>query len=488
MSDARYKRKDYENALPAWELVSDVCAGELAVKSKGQKYLPKPNPRDNSPLNNARYEQYKTRAVFFNATGRTLAGLVGAAFRVAPSADIPSALEYLHTDANGAGVSIYQQSQSALGHVLQKGRHALYVDYPATQSPATLAQQRAGLIRANIISVNAENVINWRTELVGGVHRLSLVVIQENVEEIDGFGVADVTQWRVLQIVEGVYTVTVWRVNDKDELYIYSQAMPLDGAGRNWEIIPFLFIGAQNNDANIDQPPLLDLSLINVAHYRNSADYEDSVFFVGQVQPYITGLDEQWRDWISDPKHPERAIYIGSRTPILLPSGSTFGLAQAQPNMIVREAMQDKERQMVALGARLISKGEAVKTATEAQAENEVEHSVLSLCVQNVSEAYIQAIRWCARFMNSAADSVEYAINTKFAESTFNPQALTALIQAWQAGRIPSADVTANLQRMGIISSEKTAEEVADELASDGAGLGLDNLDGVNHGNASSIS
>lgn len=477
MADVKHQRKEYANALPAWELVADVCAGELAVKAKGPTYLPRPNPLDTSRQNAARYDQYKARAVFFNATGRTLAGLVGAAFRVVPSAELPGELEYLQTDASGSGVSVYQQSQSVLASVLQKGRHALYVDYPATQSPATLAQQRAGLIRANIISVNAEQVINWRTELVGGVHRLTLVVIREVVEEINGFGADEVTQWRALEIIEGRYTVTVWRTNEKGDLYIYSQAQPLDGAGRPWEMIPFSFVGAQNNDPTVDDSPLLDLALINVAHYRNSADYEDSVFFVGQVQPYITGLDEQWRDWISDPKHPERAIYIGSRTPLLLPSGASFGLAQAQPNMIVREAMQDKERQMVALGARLIQKGEAVKTATEAQAENEVEHSVLSLAVQNVSEAYTQAIAWCARFMNAAADSVAYVINTKFSEKTFDPQALTAIVQAWQAGRVPSSDVTVTLQRMGVISSEKTPEQVADELESETAGLGLDDGD-----------
>lgn len=487
MSDVKFRRKEFDSALPDWELVADVCAGERAVKSKGQIYLPKPNPLDNSRQNEARYEAYKKRATFFNATGRTLQGLVGSAFRVSPEAQIPPALDYLHTDASGSGVSIYQQSQSVLASVLQKGRSALYVDYPATESPTTLAQQRSGLIRANILAIDAAQVINWRSELFGGVHRLSLVVIEETVEEIDGFGVAEVMQWRALELIEGVYTVTVWREDEKGNLFVFSQVQPRDGSGNYWDLIPFTFVGAQNNDSSVDPLPLLDLALINVAHYRNSADYEDSVFFVGQVQPYITGLHEQWRDWMTDPKHPERAIYIGSRSPLLLPQGATFGLVQAQPNMIVREAMQDKERQMIALGARLISKGEAVKTATEAQAENEIQHSVLSLAVQNVSEAYTQAVSWCARFMNVAASAIEYAINTKFSETTFDPQALTALVQAWQAGRVPSSDVTTNLQRMGIISSEKTAEQVADELDSETAGLGLDNTDAMTNGDASSI-
>lgn len=481
MADVTYTRKEYDYALSDWQLVGDVCAGERAIKAGGTKYLPKPNPLDFRKENDERYKQYSARAVFYNATGRTLAGLVGAAFRVDPVAKLPTALEYLATDANGAGVSIYQQSQAALGKVLQKARHALYVDYPATDSPASLAQQKAGAIRANIIAVNAEQVTNWRTTVTGGVHRLSLVVIKEISEEADGFGVSEVEQWRALELIGDIYSVTVWRKNEKGEPVIFSQAVPLDGKGNAWDEIPFTFIGAQNNDHNIDDSPLLDLARVNVAHYRNSADYEDSVFFVGQVQPFITGVDDFWV------KQAEKSgLYIGSRSPVMLPHGATFGMVQAAPNMIVREAMQDKEQQMIALGARLVTQGEAVKTATQAQAENEVEHSVLSLCVKNVSEAYTQAIKWCARFMNSPDSGIEYSINSQFSEKSFDPQALTALVGAWQAGRVPSSDVTVNLQRMGVISSEKTPEQVAEELDSETAGLGLDEPGAVDNGDAAS--
>ena len=482
MSDVTYTRKDYDAALPDWLLVSDACAGERSVKARGATYLPRPNPLDQRREAEERYRQYLARACYYNATGRTLAGLVGAAFRVDPVAKFPAALKYLETDASGAGVSVYQQSQATLANVLQKGRHALYVDYPATESPATLAQQRAGQIRANIITVNAEQVINWRTVVIGGVHKLALVVIREIVEEIDGFGVAEVEQWRALELAGGAYSVTVWRKNEKGEPVIVSQVFPRDGAGNVWDQIPFTFVGAQNNDHSVDTPPLVDLARVNIAHYRNSADYEDSVFFVGQVQPYIIGVDDVWAI-----EAQKAGLYIGSRSPIMLPLGASFGLAQAAPNSMVREAMQDKERQMIALGARLISKGEAVKTATEAQADSEVEHSVLSLCVKNVSEAYTQAIRWCARFMNAPDSGIEYSINTQFAEKSFDPQALTALVAAWQAGRIPSSDMTANLQRMGVISSEKSQDDVAGELELETAGLGLDQPGSLNDGNATGI-
>lgn len=118
--DVTFQREDYEKALYAWSLVDDVVAGQSAVKEKRTAYLPKPNPSDTSAENKERYDQYLARAVFYNATGRTLQGLVGAAFRKDPTLNTTTALDYVLTDIDGAGVSIYQQSQSVVKSVLKE--------------------------------------------------------------------------------------------------------------------------------------------------------------------------------------------------------------------------------------------------------------------------------------------------------------------------------------------------------------------------------
>lgn len=77
---------------------------------------------------------------------------------------------------------------------------------------------------------------------------------------------------------------------------VTSEYQPKPKGKDSWDEIPFTFVGAQNNDPTIDDSPLAALVEINHGHFRNSADYEDSVWFCGQVQPYMTGLDEGWRD------------------------------------------------------------------------------------------------------------------------------------------------------------------------------------------------
>lgn len=456
------ERKDYAKAKPDWDLVTTVVAGERAVKARKEKYLPMPNPLDSSEANVKRFEQYLARAVFYNATGRTERGLVGSVFGKAPEMSVPTVLDYLSKDADGSGVGIHQQAQSVLRGVLRCGRHALLVDYPKTEGAASAYEQQTGGLRATIMSYPAEAVINWRTEVVGAVRRLSLVVIKEARDvSSNEFEAKSEDRYRVLKLVGGVYTVEIWEKSGEG-LTLASSHTPKNGASQTWSFIPFTFVGANNNDPEVDSAPLLDLATLNLAHYRNSADYEDSIFFSGQPQPWMAGLTTEWRDWL----HKEK-VYVGSRTVIPLPEKGSFGFAQAQPNTLAKEGMDQKEKQMSTLGARLVQRGGAQRTATEAEDDNEAEHSVLSLAAENVSEAYTMALKWAAAFMLNTGKPTEeelYQLNTDFAVHSLDPQLITAVIAAWQAGKVPASDVWAQFRKWGLIDPEKTDEQLKDEL------------------------
>ncbi|MBS9780961.1 MAG: DUF4055 domain-containing protein [Gammaproteobacteria bacterium] len=462
------KRKEYSQQLPKWKLLNDVCsAGDEAIKNGRTDYLPMPNPKDTSEENQARYDQYVARAVFYNATGRTLRGSVGLAFNKYPTLTLPTILDYLQTDCDGAGVSIYQQSQSALTQVLKLGRHCLFVDYPKTNGEVSIAQKKQAYLRPHIVSIDTEQVINWRTEKVGGVTKLTLVVIQESKETYDEFATQSEIQYRVLSLDKNGYRV---RIFDKDCEPTGEDYYPTDATGSKWDIIPFVFIGSENNDADIDEPPLLDLANLNLAHYRNSADYEDSVFFNGQAQPFISGLSEEWRDHLEDKK-----IYAGSRSVMLLPEGGNYGYAQPQPNTLVKEAMVTKETQMIALGAKLIERTTNVKTATQVNSEDSASHSVLSLCANNVSDAYRLALSWCCRY-EGVSFECDYEISQEYSDNKLDPQLLTALVGAWQQGAIPQSQLLRNLRQFDMIDPELTDEELLDELESESnADVELDN-------------
>ena len=470
MTDVTFQHAEYRASQYKWDLINCVISGQEAVKAAKTKYLPKPNPDDTSTENDTRYNQYLARAVFYNASGRTLQGLVGAGFNKDP--ELETSLDYVSTDIDGSGISIYQQSQAVLGSIVGVGRHALLADYPATDAPASVSDMQSGKLRATAVSIPSESVINWRTAKVGAEMKLVLVVIKESKETIsdDGFGSTNEDQYRVLRLSDGIYTQELWSQVEKVWQLVEGPLIMLDGSGSTWDEIPFTFVGSQNNDSTVDTAPLYDLVEINIAHYRNSADYEDSAFFVGQAQPWLSGLSIEWRDHIES-----SGLYVGSRAPILLPEGGAFGIASAAPNTLVKEAMDQKESQMVALGARLVQPGAVVKTVAQAEGNNAVEHSVLSLASSNVSNAYNKVLGWMDRFMGSSSES-SYELNTDFIEHSLDPQMLTSLIMSWQSGRLPESDLWGQLRKYGVIDPEKTDEEIKEELDSQDTGLGLDDF------------
>lgn len=454
MADPSYNRIPAD-AAKRWRVVRDVCGGDQNLRN--ETYLPYLNAADTSATNLARNRSYRERAVFYNATGRTRAGLIGLAFRRDPRSDLPSKLELLLRDADGAGTSLYQQSQATLSHVLEVGRHGLYVDF--TDRPV-------------VKSYRAEDIINWRRE--DGT--LTLVVLRETVEIPKGFEFDVQEQYRELALEDGAF---VCRVHIKTETGFVVEEIEARQPKNNgkFDFIPFVFVGSGNNDPEIDESPLYDLAQVNVAHFRNSADYEDSAFFVGQVQPWISGLTEEWRDHLES----NGSLYIGSRNPILLPENGAFGFAQAAPNMLAKEAMDQKEKQMVALGARLLDETRANVTATQNENDKEASTSVLSMCAANTTEAYQQAIRWCGLYANVVIpdDAETYRINQEFAKNKIDPTVVTALVTAWQSGAFAKPDLRAYLRAEGIIDAERTDEDIEADLESEGPPLGTIGRDDV---------
>ena len=453
-----YKHRDYEANEEKWIKIRDAIKGQDAIKSKRETYLTKPNPDDTSAENAVRYNNYLKRAVYFNVVKRTLDSLVGTAFRRYPTLESDGSLFYVETDIDGNGISIYQQSQRVLQNILSHGRCGLLVDFPSVNESVSLADMAAGYTRANCLFYKTESIINWQHTRIGGKTLLSKVVISEDAEEVSDFETELKERYRELSLDDGVYTVRIWEASkDGKGLDVVDEYIPRMANGGVWREIPFIFVGATNNDFYVDDAPLYPLVELNLAHYQNSADFEDSVHIIGQPQPFITGLTERWAEMLE-----EKGVYFGSRSPLPLPQGANFGIAQAGANVLVEKAMMMKEAQMVALGARLLEKGSAIKTATEAQADQEAETSVLALAVSNVNEAYSVIAMWMEDFMGNG--SFIYEINNDFTSLSLDANKLNSLVAAWIQGAIPRSDLWGYLRRMGVIDDSKTDEEIENEV------------------------
>lgn len=454
-------RKEVAEMAEDWKLIQAAVDGERAVKELGDLVLPRPNAADTSPANQERYRAYLKRAVYYNASGRTLQGLVGYVFSKEPLVTLPETLKVLEENADGAGTGLNQQAKKALSSILSKGRCGLFVDYPnVVQGAATRKDLIDGKVRPVLCLYSPESIINWKTTTVGGQLVVTLVVLEENEETAKDEFDSDVKKrYRVLALQDNVFTVRVF--NDQGEQV--ESYTPADAAGASFATIPFIFLGAEANEPSVDLPPLRDLVTLNLAHFRNSADYEEACYLVGQPTPWVSGLTESW---VKEVLHDK--VLLGSRAIIPLPAGGQAGLLQAMPNTMPKEAMEAKEKQMVALGAKLVEARDVQRTATEAGLDHASETSILTTAAANVFAAYRRGLAYAGAYVGSAESKVEYDLSEPLTLATLTPEQAQAVLALLQGGAIDFEEARYTLKKAGI--AWKDDEEVRENNLEAGFG------------------
>ena len=460
MANYSETRKEYADALPGWQLVKRCVAGAREIR-KHDIYLPQPDPENKSPENQARYKQYKKRAMFLNVTGRTRTGLMGAVFRKTAELTLPAGADYLKENASGDGTSLEQLSKEAVGECLDTGRGGFLVDFPTVEAESGVSSMAdLATKRALIHLYDSQAIIDWEEQVVDGVKKLVYVNLQECVTEFNPAELSRETlkQNRVLLLVDGRYVQRVYRGGDSS----FTETQPTDKAGQAFSHIPFSFFGAQNNDASVDKSPLEDLADVNVLHYGNSATVEESGFISSQPTLFIT-TDIDPDSFI---RLNPNGMHIGSTRGYNLGKSGTATLVQAKETQLSRALMKDKEEQMLMIGARIVQQGGGAETAEAVRIRYSSDNSVLGTIAGNVSEALKRAILDAERFMIGEPDEAGtvFWLNQSFFDETMTAQDILAQVQLWQQGFIAKSDVRTNLRQGGVLEADRSDEDIDAEI------------------------
>lgn len=471
-----FMRPELANRVEEYALIRDALAGEVAVKKQTTKYLPPPNGCDiSNPDDKKRYTAYGKRAVFYGVTKRTVAGLIGQVFKKPVEIKTPDAMKVIIDNASGAGVSIEHLAKKAESYALAYGRCGVFVDYPETGGELTLAELESGNIRPTITVYSPMEIYNWRVVDRGAEEILSLIVIAESyVYEDDGFEMKNGGRFRVLMLdEEGKFVMQVWEQNNpsawdgvkslKGNFKLSKEVRPTGPDGERINKIPFWFIGSENNDSSPDNPPMYDLASLNIAHYRNSADFEESVTINGQPTVFLQNFS---KDYIANEMNGE--VRLGSSGGIAGPLNSDVKILQVAPNLLVKEAMEQKERQMVALGAKLVEQASVQRTAFEAGLEASSENSTLGNITNNVSNIFTKALEFCSFYMSLGEPEIIFKLNTDFDLATMSSEDRAEAIAEWQKGALTWREMRAVLKRAGVATEDDdTAKITIDKEQSD---------------------
>ena len=450
---------DYSDAQTKWTLVQAAVRG--VDENNAEEFIEKRSGEEQEG-GDVRYRARLAKAIYTNYTKRTKAGLLGAIYRQPPDVEVPDSIKFIVENADGAGQSLQQLSKCYIAAQLEDGSHGVLVDYPAVEKVPTKEQQRKLNLRASLKSYESENIINFKTQVVGGITVLALVVLAENLPSSeDEFDHDGGMQYRALRLRDGAYTQEVY---DADGESVIPEFSVLDGNGKTFDHIPFYFIGAENNLPGYNDPVLYDIAVINIGHFRNSADWENnlSIHSGGTIVIGTDMTNEEWKK-----ANGEGPVMVGEGNGIRV-SGSGFAeLLQLDSAQAIMEEMKNKEERMRQIGARIIAKDrDTNETAKGAGIRASSENSILDTMVSNVDETIIKALGDVLLFEGGNAEGdIEFKLNRDYWVDALDPQLAMALIQLNDIGALPIDDIIRHLQEKDLINKSLTVEQVKQIIA-----------------------
>jgi len=478
-----YKNSEYDNNINIWEKCTACYEGEESIKEAGDKYLPRlsgqlktkvkivnnDNPNDFVFKENtsdmqgiSEYESYKQRAKFRNYIKKVTDGSVEQLFRKNLKLEYPDGLQNLmehFTVDNKSFLTAVKESNTDL---LLNFRSVLLLDMPETgfdeHEIISVKQAEESNIRPYAVYYKASSVINWKYDYIDNKPSLTLVVIQETVEDYteDEFEPDFIPQLRVLDIEDGQYRIRLYRKDggvsneptlqgagsfqnttpktvkniEQSDWSLYIEKVPMF-YGKHLNFIPCYFITPRGLSFNIEKPWMNDACNINIGHYINSADYENALNITGSPTPVIKGMN-------IDPDE-QVEIGLGSSKAIILNGSDADAFYMEYKGRgpdCIKSAMSDKVDALSVIAGRMLQNDPAgVESAEVAKIHRQAEYGQLASMALSLSEAYTMILKQIADWMGLSGEVI-VSFNTDYIDATMDSKLLGSLTSSLMSGSI----------------------------------------------------
>jgi hypothetical protein len=457
---------EYDAQKCKWSRARHFLSGEDAVKKAGIEYLAKLEGQQTQE-----YEAYKERALFMNASDRTRRGFVGMVFRKDPVTHLgpdtqgqnaATAFSKFLGDADLKSNTLYAYSKTLCEEILGMGRMGTLIDYSTEENRPYFCQYAA------------EDILNWRQARIGGKMVTSMVVLSEMVEGIpaeegnkageeDPFVPTLIPQIRVLLLdlssKKPVYQVQIWQKDQtKKKKWILIETITPVRNGIPLNAIPFVFHGPRNSLPAVDKLPLEDVITVNLHHYRLSADYNHGLHFTALPTAWVSGFPD------------ETVLKIGSTTAWVTETiGASAGFLEFKGQGLngLKDALDKDEAYMSVLGARLLEpqKKEAETTET-LKTRQSGEVATLTEIAASLSVSISQALKWAYWWITTEKtvediqdELASCELNSEFLTEKLDPTQLTALVGAWIQRGISHNTLLHNLRQGEMLPPGITDED-----------------------------
>jgi hypothetical protein len=431
-----------------WAVIDALLGGTPAMRKAGKTYLPQ-QPRESD-------DDFKYRlstSTCFPAFERTLAVMAGKPFskEVTPSG-VPQPVLDLLPSIDDKGSSLHTFAFRAFREMVSHGFGGILVDHTKTEGQAvTVADTKRLGARPYWVHYKHNQVLGARfTQSANGL-QLVLLRLLETVEEEDGdYGSQEVQQVRVLR-------PGTWEIhrNGKDGWALH------DSGTTTLDRIPFVFLVANPIGPMEGRPPLKDLAYLNVKHWQQQSDQDESARFCRKRLLVFTGLTSQDQ------------ITVASDMAVRLPKDADAKIVEGSAESIEvgRSELEALEQQMIQTGAELLVAKPGQRTATEASNDAEANKSSLQSLVEDFEDALDQCLQFSADWLK-AGEGGSVSLFKDFGAATLSDASAQLVFNMVGAGWLSKVTGIKEMQRRGTLDPAVDPEQEIAAAEAEGPALG----------------
>jgi hypothetical protein len=436
-----------------WPLIEALLGGSEAMRRKGTLYLPK-QPREDA----LDWEYRLNTATLYPAFERTVEVLAGKPFSrpLVVKENVPARMvPWLDTVDLRRNLHVF--AASLMEDALAFGLAGILVDYPRAEGLRTAADEAAAGVRPYFVHVRANQILGWRSQVIGGREELTQLRLLETVEEEDGdFGTISIEQvrvlfpggWQIWRMATDTSSNKGWKVYDEGVTTLNK--------------IPFVPVYGKYVGFMRGKPPLLSLAEQNKDHWRESSDQRDSVRFARKRLLVLIGANT------------EDDIVAGSNYAINLPENADAKIVQgsAEAVEIGRKEIDTLEEQMRQSGAEMLVIRPGNITATQTASEDAGNLCALQRIALDLEDSLDQALQFMAEWIGEkSGGNVE--LFKDFAAASMDAATAELLLKTNQAGKLSDETLLAEYQRRGIVSTDVSFEDEATRIANQAPNLNI---------------
>ena len=437
-----------------WPKLEALKGGTPAMRAAKKTYLPQQPKEDDED-----YAYRLATSTLFPAFMRTCGVMAGKPFSKELTLNkVPAAVEQLLSDIDGQGRSLHAFASDVFADCgIEFGFGGILVDFTKTEEDVkTVADEKRAGLRPYWVHIKKDQILGYKAENRGGTMVLTQLRIAEQREVDDGeFGVSYVDVVRVYY--PGRWELYQIATDGKSWVIVDEGLMSIG-------VIPFVPLYGVRLGFMEGVSPLLDLADLNIKHWQQQSDQDDSTRFARKRMVAFTGITSA------------DEMTVASNYAIQLPPNADVKVVQGSAESVTvgRTELTALEQQMIQTGAELLVALPGQRTATEASNDAEANKSMLQSIVENFEDALDAALQLTADWLG-AGEGGTVSLFKDFAAATLTDASAQLVLSMNMQGLITKETALKEMQRRAVLSADldvKTEVGLAEDQVPDLGGNG----------------